>query len=140
MERSRGYVWLLLGIVMSNMLGVYVANAGIVMTATLKLIMIVRKLECTAVCNTEYMGLSMEVHTFTQLLMTIPAVATYMPSMLLITIPIVATHIPETSPQLVSSQLFPLIYKIENKICLRKTLPEVLTVLCPTMSLWCPQK
>ena len=41
-----------------------------------KLIMIGRKLECTAVCNTEYMGLSMEVHTFTQLLMTIPAVAT----------------------------------------------------------------
>ena len=41
-----------------------------------KLIMIGRKLECTAVCNTEYMGLSMEVHTFTQLLMTIPAVVT----------------------------------------------------------------
>ena len=30
-----------------------------------KLIMIGRKLECTADCNTEYMGLSMEVHTFT---------------------------------------------------------------------------
>ena len=50
-----------------------------------KLIMIGRKLECTSVCNTEYMGLSMEVHTFTQLLMTIPAVATKMLSMLLMT-------------------------------------------------------
>ena len=88
-----------------------------------------RKLDCTSVCNIEYISLSMEVHTFTQLL-----------SMLLMTIPIVATHNPETSPEMVSSQLFPFIYKIENKICLRKAFPEVLTVLCPTMSLWCPYK
>ena len=86
-----------------------------------------RKLECTSVCNTEYISLSMEVHTFTQLL-----------RMLLVTIPIVAIHNPETCPEMVSSQLFPFIYKIENKICLRKAFPEVLTVLCPTMSLWCP--
>ena len=88
-----------------------------------------RKLECTSVSNTEYMALSMEVHTFTQLL-----------SMLFMTIPIVATHNPETSPEMVSSQLFPFIYKVENKICLKKPFPEVLTVLCPTMSLWCPHK
>ena len=50
-----------------------------------------RKLECTSVCNTEYISLSMEVHTFTQLL-----------GMLLVTIPIVATHNPETSPEMVS--------------------------------------
>ena len=56
------------------------------------------------------------------------------------TIQIVATHIPENSPQLVSSQLFPLIYKFEKIICLRKTFPEVLTALCPTMSLWYPHK
>ena len=50
-----------------------------------------RKLECTSVCNTEYTSLSIEVHTFTQLL-----------GMLLVTIPIVATHNPETSPEMVS--------------------------------------
>ena len=52
--------------------------------------------------------------------------------------PIVATYFPETSPQLVL--LFPFIYKIENKICHRKPFPDVCTVLCSTISLWCPHK